>query len=536
MIATNVRRLGVYFMLAFAVVSGSIVWWQVVEADSLATRSDNPEVIAARRSLPRGTIFDSEGQLLASSEVIDGLSRRTYADPAFTHVIGYSSLRFGSTGLERAFEDILVGQTDPNPIRELVSDVLARQPQPRDLTLTIDQRLQDFAAAQLGADIGAVVALDPQTGEILALVSMPTFDATPISGDPEVAQEPMDALRNDPAEPLLPRDRLGLYVPGSIMKVFTAAAGLDAGAITPETTFPDQPRQEREGFVVNGFTIREHDLGGIEPALWPLSEALQVSSNIFFAHVGLELGAERFLEYARRFGFCAPGGIGPSDRALPVTTSFVSAPVDGDCGPFADDVELASASFGQGQTAVTPVQMALVAAAIAGDGVMPHPYVVRDVRTHAEGDAPSDEILETFGSGGGTRVVSSRGGRGDPRRDGGRGERPARTPLRRPGRHHALRDQQRPLGRQDRHRPARRRAGAALVVHRLCARRGRCDAPDRDRGAGRERRLRLRRGGADRRSGDGRMAAPVRGRVNPFVTRWGIVLDRTGPDQRCPRP
>ena len=407
MIATNVRRLGVYFMLAFAVVSGSIVWWQVVEADSLATRSDNPEVIAARRSLPRGTIFDSEGQLLASSEVIDGLSRRTYADPAFTHVIGYSSLRFGSTGLERAFEDILVGQTDPNPIRELVSDVLARQPQPRDLTLTIDQRLQDFAAAQLGAAIGAVVALDPQTGEILAMVSMPTYDATPISGDPEAAQEPMDALRDDPAEPLLPRDRLGLYVPGSIMKVFTAAAGLDAGAITPETTFPDQPQQEREGFVVNGFTIREHDLGGIEPALWPLSEALQVSSNIFFAHVGLELGAERFLEYARRFGFCAPGGIGPSDRALPVTTSFVSAPVDGDCGPFADDVELASASFGQGQTAVTPVQMALVAAAIAGDGVMPHPYVVRDVRTHATGDAPSDEILETFGSGGGTRVVSS---------------------------------------------------------------------------------------------------------------------------------
>ena len=136
----------------------------------------------------------------------------------------------------------------------------------------------------------------------------------------------MDVLRNDPAEPLLPRDRLGLYVPGSIMKVFTAAAGLDAGAITPETTFPDQPREEREGFVVNGFTIREHDLGGIEPALWPLSEALQVSSNIFFAHVGLELGAERFLEYARRFGFCAPGGIGPSDRALPVTHQLRERP------------------------------------------------------------------------------------------------------------------------------------------------------------------------------------------------------------------
>ncbi|MGH2402576.1 MAG: peptidoglycan D,D-transpeptidase FtsI family protein, partial [Candidatus Limnocylindria bacterium] len=170
MIATNVRRLGLYMMLAFAVVSGSIAWWQVVDAQALSTRSDNPEVIAARRTLLRGTIFDATGQVLASSELVDGLSRRTYTDPAFTHVIGYSSLRFGSTGLERTFEDILVGQTDPNPIRELVSDVLARQPQPRDLTLTIDKRLQDFAAEQLGGDPGAVVAIDPQTGAILAMV------------------------------------------------------------------------------------------------------------------------------------------------------------------------------------------------------------------------------------------------------------------------------------------------------------------------------------------------------------------------------
>src|SRR6187431_1593278 len=146
----------------------------------------------------------------------------------------------------------------------------------------------------------------------------------------------MDALRNDPAEPLLARARQGLYVPGSIMKVFTAASALDAGAITPETTFPDQPREEREGFVVNGFTIREHDLGGIEPALWPLSEALQVSSNIFFAHVGLELGAEAYLDEARAFGFCSGLSIGDTDRALPVAPSYVTTPQDGDCSPFQD--------------------------------------------------------------------------------------------------------------------------------------------------------------------------------------------------------
>jgi penicillin-binding protein A len=406
MIATNVRRLGLYLMVAFAVVSASITWWQVIEAPSLATRADNPEVLAARRSLLRGTIFDASGQVLASSAIVDDLSLRTYFDPAFTHVIGYSSLRFGSTGLERAYEDILVGQTDPNPIRDFVGDILDRQPQPRDLTLTIDRRLQDFAAQQLGSDRGAVVALDPRTGAVLALVSSPTFDATPISGDPEVAQGPMDALRNDPSEPLLARARQGLYVPGSIMKVFTTAAALDAGVITPDTTFPDQQRQETEGFVVDGFTIREHDLGGIQPATWPLSEALQVSSNIFFAHVGLELGAVPFLDYARRFGFCEPGSIGEAERALAIASSTLTAAVEGDCAPFSGDVELASASFGQGLTNVTPFQMALVAATIAGGGVMPHPYVVRDVRAHSEDGVPSETILDTFGSGGGTRVVS----------------------------------------------------------------------------------------------------------------------------------
>jgi peptidoglycan glycosyltransferase len=406
-IATNVRRLGLYLMLSFAVVSGSIAWWQVIEAPGLSVRADNPEVIAARRSLPRGTIYDATGQVLASSDVIDGLSRRTYADPAFTHVIGYSSFRFGSTGIERAFEDILVGQTDPNPIRDLVSDILARQPQPRDLTLTIDRRLQDFAAQQLGADRGAVVALDPRTGAILALVSTPTFDATPISGDPDAAQAPMDALRNDPAQPLLARVRQGLYVPGSIMKVFTTAAALDSGVITPETTYADQPRQETDGFVVEGFTIREHDLAGLQPALWPLSDALQVSSNIYFAHVGLDLGAESFLERARRFGFCEPLRIGPPDRGLAVAASYVTREEDGDCAPFADGVELANASFGQAQVQATPVQMALVAAAIGGGGVMPQPYVVRDVRPHTADGTLSAEVLDALGSGGGTRVVSA---------------------------------------------------------------------------------------------------------------------------------
>ncbi|HLE88886.1 MAG TPA: penicillin-binding protein 2 [Candidatus Limnocylindria bacterium] len=407
MIATNVRRLSVYLVLSFAAVSGALAWWQVLDAHTLAARQDNPQVIAARRSAPRGSIFDARGQLLASSVVVDGISRRTYVDTAFTHVIGYASLRFGATGVERAWDDLLTGRSDPNPLGDVLNDILDRAAPSRDVTLTIDRRLQDFAAAQLAGNVGAVVAIDPRTGAILATVSSPTYDATGFSGDPASAQGPWDAVLGAAGNPFLDRVRLGHYTPGSTLKVLTAAAALDSGTITPETTYPDQPQQEVDGFVVSGFTIREHDLGSVTPALWPLSPALQVSSNIFFAHVGLELGPERFLEYARRFGFCSGLRIGSDERGLPVDPSYVSGRADAGCAPFLDAVELANAAFGQARVAVTPLQMALLAAAVANDGVVPEPYVVRDLRSHAADAAagPTSLVLETYG-GGGRRVIS----------------------------------------------------------------------------------------------------------------------------------
>ncbi|MEX0709696.1 MAG: penicillin-binding protein 2 [Chloroflexota bacterium] len=408
MIATNIRRLSVYLVLSFAAVSVALAWWQVLDAQQLAARQDNPQVIAARRSAPRGSIFDVRGQLLASSVLVDGISRRTYVDPAFTHLIGYASLRFGATGVERAWDDLLTGRTDPNPLGDVLNDILDRPPVSRDVTLTLDRRLQDFAAAQLAGNVGAVVAIDPRTGAILAMVSSPTYDATGFSGDPLSAQGPWDAVAGAPSNPFLDRVRQGRYVPGSTLKVLTAAAALDSGAITPETTFPDQPEQEVNGFVVSGFTIREHDLGSVTPALWPLSPALQVSSNIFFAHVGLELGADRLLDYARRFGFCSGLRIGSSERSLPADASYVSRRTDAGCAPFLDDVELASAAFGQAQVTVTPLQMVLLAAAIANDGVVPQPFAVRDLRSHATDPAagPSGTIIESYG-GDGDRVISS---------------------------------------------------------------------------------------------------------------------------------
>jgi peptidoglycan glycosyltransferase len=406
----NIRRLAGYLLLAFAIVSGGITWWQVADAQQLAARSDNPQVIAARRSALRGTIFDSRGVALATSRVVSGLSRRTYVDTAFSHVIGYSSLRYGTTGLESAYDDLLTGRADTNPLNAVFDDILGRQPQPKDLSLTIDKRLQDFAALQLAGQTGAIVAIDPRTGAILAMTSTPTFNATPISGDPDAAAAPMAAIQASPGKPLIDRSRQGVYTPGSIMKIVTASAALDSGAITPSTTFPDQPTEETTGFKVSGFTIREHDLGGLQPALWPLSEAIQVSSNIFFAHVGLEVGAERYLDYAKRFGFCAPLQIGSGSRTLSASASYVTKRTsDGGCSPFQDKVELASAAFGQAQVNVTPLQMALVAATVADDGLMPDLYVVREIRAHADDPSkgPKGALIESTSPSPGHRVISS---------------------------------------------------------------------------------------------------------------------------------
>ena len=232
MIATNVRRLALYLLLSFAVVSAGLSYWQVVDASALDSRPDNPEVVAARRTQPRGAIFDVKGRLLASSHLADGISRRTYTDTAFTHVLGFASLRYGTSGLERAWDDVLSGRSDPNPLNDIVNDILDRPPVPSDLTLTIDQRLQDFAASQLGSDAGAVVAIDPASGAILAMTSTPSYDATPISGDPDAAPAAKERIERQPGNPLVDRSRQGHYTPGSILKVLTAsAAGVRSSVI-----------------------------------------------------------------------------------------------------------------------------------------------------------------------------------------------------------------------------------------------------------------------------------------------------------------
>jgi peptidoglycan glycosyltransferase len=355
--------------LAFGVLAGGAGYWQVLRSQDLASAPDNPVVIAAARNVLRGEILDRDGKVLAANRRDqNGEPYRIYPETAVSPVVGYASRRYGTAGLERSFAAQLSGINDPDPIRNLLKKFQAEPYDPQALTLSLSLGLQKAAVKGLGADRGAVVMLNPRNGEVLALASTPLYNASAIA-DPAREDQGFALVKDDPAQPLLTRPTQGRYVPGSIFKIVTAIAALGSGSIEPATTFPNQAKAERDGLVVNGFRIREH--AGVPVRTFNLVSATEVSSNIWFALAGLATGGENLKEYAERLGFGAPLPFDLPAAASQVTNGDGDAP-----GGFKDDVELANAGYGQAETFVTPLQMALVAATVANDGELMRPRLV----------------------------------------------------------------------------------------------------------------------------------------------------------------
>jgi peptidoglycan glycosyltransferase len=215
--------------------------------------------------------------------------------------------------------------------------------------------------------------LDPRNGEVLALASTPTYDASAIT-NPKTADRAFEAVRDDPRQPLLPRATLGRYVPGSVFKIVTAIAGLGSRAITPETTYKEQPPAEKNGLVVDGFRIRDGHHPETGDQRLDLTSATEVSCNIWYALTGLQTGGEQLVAYADRLGFGSSIPFDLPTAASQVTNGSGSAP-----GGFVDDVELANAAYGQGETFVTPFQMALVASTVANGGDLMKPRIVTSI-------------------------------------------------------------------------------------------------------------------------------------------------------------
>ncbi|MBI3748830.1 MAG: hypothetical protein HY262_08305, partial [Chloroflexi bacterium] len=219
----------------------------------------------------------------------------------------------------------------------------------------------------------------PRTGEVLALASTPTYDASTIA-DPATSQAAFAALQDDAAQPLLPRATLGRYVPGSVFKIVTAIAGLGSGAITPSTTYKQQPTAEKNGLLVDGYRVQDGHHPQTGSRALDLVGATEVSCNIWYALTGLRTGGANLVSYAERMGFGAPLPFDLPTAASQVTNGRGDRP-----GGFVDDVELANASYGQAETFVTPLQMALVAATVANDGELMRPRLVTSMTGERSG-------------------------------------------------------------------------------------------------------------------------------------------------------
>ncbi|MDX5892719.1 peptidoglycan D,D-transpeptidase FtsI family protein [Rubrobacter radiotolerans] len=358
----HLRRTFYFFAAGFIVLIGVLAYWQVYARESLANNPENG--LQTRRALeaPRGTIYAGDGEtVLARSEEQPGEDGRssTYSrvypeGPLYAGIVGYWSTRYGAAGVEIAENANLSGTADPATLDEFINQISGGPQAGNNVTLTIDDELQRAAydaIATSNTGRGSIAAMDPKTGEILALVSYPSYD-------PNNIDERFDELAQDPEEPLLNRATQGLYPPGSVFKVVTAAAALQSG-VEPTDTFTDEGTYEYRGYTVINF-------GDAVYGTVTFARALQASINTIFAQVAVEIvGTDRLYRTAQAFGYEDSF----EDFVLPVSPSQLG---QGD---------LAQLSFGQDTNVSNVFEMVQVAAAVANDGTAMEPHLVREVRS-----------------------------------------------------------------------------------------------------------------------------------------------------------
>jgi peptidoglycan glycosyltransferase len=356
----------------FALIGVLIINLQAItllQADGLADQPTNTRQLVEEYATQRGPIVvgdDAVARSVPSSITDDPLAYlRSYPfGTRGAHVIGWDSIVVGASGIEEAFDEELSAAAEGVLAAELAELLGQRDATGSTVRLTLDPDVQAAAERALGDNVGAVVAIDPRTGEVLAHASTPTFDATPLADhDPATALAAWDTLRTDPGRPLLDRATRELYPPGSTFKLIVAAAALEAG-LAIDTSFPDDLiYQPPVGQPIRNYS-REVCSDGKTISL---ARALELSCNTVFARLGVELGQDQIRAQAQAFGFdrSIPYDLPVADSVFPKNT---------------DDAQLAQSSIGQFDVRATAMQMAVVVAAIANDGKLQTPHVVRDVR------------------------------------------------------------------------------------------------------------------------------------------------------------
>jgi peptidoglycan glycosyltransferase len=388
----NVRQLGGFLLVGFALLSLHLLREQIVAASvikgaTVITNSgdivQDPRKVPEQLRIRRGTIYAGD-RPIAASEVItpSRYVRRIYPEPNISYLAGYyNPTVYGAAGLESSFDSYLSGKQVLDPLLEQQRLILNEPPIGTDLHLTIDPDLQDLAQQQLGERKGAIVVLDAQTGAIVAMSSWPHIDPQQLSFNPYADDWGVENRRiidyytsvvTDENTPLLMRATQGLYPPGSTFKTVTSGASLDTGTAKPTSVFTDTNGtiQVEPGSYVHRdcSTCRPSNHG----PRFTLTEGYKWSLNVVFAELAMQLGPNRMMEYARRFGFGTRYDIG-----IPVDASSIAS----DTAQLEGSKNLlAATAYGQGDVQATPLQMALVAAAVAHGGELPAPYLVSSIR------------------------------------------------------------------------------------------------------------------------------------------------------------
>lgn len=369
----QLRRLGAGLLACYVALFVMVNYVQVVRATSLNDDPLNSRAIVRDFDRPRGQLITADGAILAHTvPAAPGGQfefQRVYPPETaelFAHTIGFFNFGFGAEGAERAFNDDLAGQS-----RELeyqsFSDLFIDRERVGDVTLTVRADVQQVAREQLGERRGSVVAIDPRDGAVLAMWSFPSYEPSVLSvHDQRAANDARAALlgENQRTSALVPAAYRRSFFPGSTFKVVTASVGVDTGSVTPDApVYPDAT-----GFDID-FTSDDLSNFAGSTCGGALFEILARSCNSAFAEMGADtIGEAAMAQGAGRFGFNQRP---PFDLPAPAASTFPTEfPDDQGNGP------IARASIGQGDTSATPLQMAMVAAAVANGGVIMAPHVL----------------------------------------------------------------------------------------------------------------------------------------------------------------
>jgi penicillin-binding protein A len=387
----QIRRLFLVFAFLFVALIATATYW-LWRAPDLEARQGNPQLIVRDLEVERGLILAADGrtELAANRQrrLEDGRVwyLRRYPERSLTaHAVGYATIGRSRTGLELSLNDYLTGSNaNLSTVLDSTLDKLRGIPrQGNDVVTTLDLNAQRAAADGLAGKCGAAVALEPSTGRVLALASSPSFNPNLVETDFDSIEAITAPCR--PASPLLDRATAGRFVPGSTFKIVTAAAALDTGAFNPQSQFDDPGYCTLFGQRVFNFSDQGRPSGF---GTVTLTQAVQNSINSVFCNIGKELGVDVVLEYAKRFGFYERPPIElPSEEVL-ISGLYRNGRLYDPEDP--NEVDPGRLAFGQERLVVTPLQMALVAAGVANEGVVMEPKLVESIV------APDGDVIQRF--------------------------------------------------------------------------------------------------------------------------------------------